>query len=141
MALAIIALIGVAAILLMAGGSIMGKLSAQDIAGYASNAGFQGSDLVMAVAVALAESSGNPGAVGDLSITPGGSVGLWQINLKYHPEFAGWDLTDPQTNANAAYRVYTAAGDSFSPWSTYNNGIPSNLLAEASNGVSGIQAG
>ena len=55
------------------------------------------------MAVALAESSGNPAAVGDMNIpnvaAAGGSVGLWQINKAAHPEFAGQDLTDPQINA------------------------------------------
>ena len=119
-------------------GALMGNLDAEQIAGYAQNAGFTGSDLTMAVAVALAESSGNPGATGDLSITPGGSVGLWQINLHYHPEFTGWNLTDPQTNANAAFSVYTKAGG-FSPWSTYSNGMASNHLADASTGVTAMQ--
>jgi hypothetical protein len=141
MALVIIAIVGVAAILLMAGGGILGsRLSASEIAGYAQNAGFSGSDLTMAVAVALAESSGNPAAHGDLAITPGGSVGLWQINLKYHPEFNGQDLTDPQTNANAAYAIYHKAGNRFTDWSTYNDGISGNLLAQAGQGVTDMQS-
>jgi hypothetical protein len=122
------------------GGALGGNLGADQIAGYASNAGFQGSDLVMSVAVALAESGGNPAAVGDINITPGGSVGLWQINLKAHPEYAGIDLTSPQNNADAAYRVYRNAGSNFSPWSAYNNGSTSNFLAQASAGVSMWQA-
>lgn len=109
----------------------MGKLSASQIAQYAANAGFTGNDLATAVSIALAESGGNPKAVGDLGITPGGSVGLWQINLKYHPEFAGEDLTDPQTNANAAYSVYAAAGFSFHPWSTFKSGANVAYLADA----------
>lgn len=123
-------------------GSLMGNLSAQDIAGYASNAGWNGSDLTMAVAIALAESSGRPGAVGDVPI--GGSVGLWQIYTKMHPEFAGQDLTDPQTNANAAYQIYQRAGG-FTPWTTYNNiakGITPNAsqyFDEASVGVTAMQ--
>lgn len=136
---AIFVVVGVAVVMLAGGNFGMGNLSASDIAGYAQNAGFSGSDLTMAVAVALAESSGNPGVVGDLSITPGGSVGLWQINLKYHPEFAGQDLTDPQINANAAYSIYRAAGNSFSPWSTYKNGISADLLSQASDGVTQMQ--
>lgn len=98
-------------------------MTISDIATVAENAGFQGEDLITAVAVALAESSGNPDALGDIGIGQG-SFGLWQINSKYHPEF-GPDFTtlyDPQTNANAAYQVYTAAGNSFSPWSTFKNG-------------------
>lgn len=100
----------------------IGKLSPSDIWQYASNAGFEGEDLQIAVAVALAESSGNPNALGDLNITPGGSVGLWQVNLKYHPEYTTDQLRDPQQNANAAFAIYQAAGDSFTPWSTFKNG-------------------
>jgi hypothetical protein len=134
-AVGIIAVIAViaAAVLLMGAGFM--KLSASDIAGYAQNAGFSGPDLQVAVAVALAESGGDPGAHGDLGITPGGSVGLWQINLKYHPEFNGQDLTDPQTNANAAYSVYQAAGNTFEPWSTYKTGVYSSYIVQAQEGV------
>jgi Lysozyme like domain len=135
--LAIAIVIGLAVVLLAGGGSdILGtNLTATQIMGYAQNAGFQGDDLITAIAVALAESSGNPNANGDLTITPGGSVGLWQINLKAHPEFAGEDLTDPQTNANAAYSVYQAAGNSFSPWSTYSSGAYEAYMVQANNAV------
>lgn len=142
----VIAVVGLAAVALAGGGlggglsSIMGKLTPDQIATVAQNAGFSGSDLTMSVAVALAESGGDPNAVGDLNLTPGGSIGLWQINLKAHPDLAQWNLTDPQTNANAAYRVYTAAGNSFYPWSTYKAGISASLLSEASAGVTTMQA-
>jgi Lysozyme like domain len=101
----------------------MGNLSASDIATYAANAGFSGSDLITAVSVALAESSGNPRALGDVGIGQG-SIGLWQINSYYHPEF-GPDFTilyDPQTNANAAYSIYSVSGHTFKPWSAFNSG-------------------
>ena len=137
-AILIIVVVGFAAIMFAGRGTAL-TLSAQDIAGYAQNAGFSGSDLVMAVAVALAESSGVSAAIGDLQITPGGSVGLWQINLKYHPEFAGQDLTDPQTNANAAYSVYQAAGDRFTPWSTYPDAASTHIAA-ATDGVNAMLA-
>jgi hypothetical protein len=104
------------------GGALSGKLSSAQIRTYATNAGFQGSDLDTAVAVALAESSGNPAAVGDLNVTPGGSIGLWQVNLAAHPEYTAAQLKDPQTNANAAFAIYQAAGNSFSPWTTFNTG-------------------
>lgn len=93
------------------------NLSAAQIQAYAAAAGFSGADMATAVAVALAESSGNPGAIGDA----GNSFGLWQINLPNHPEFAGADLTDPQTNANAAFQVYSAARG-FRPWTTFKTG-------------------
>lgn len=111
------------------------KLSAAQIAQYAQGAGFSGDDLVVATAVALAESSGNTGVVGDLALTPGGSVGLWQINLRWHPEYTAEELTDPATNAAAAFKIYTAAGNSFTPWSTYKNGAYGNHLNEASDAV------
>jgi hypothetical protein len=100
----------------------IGKLTGQEIMQLAADAGFDGADLSTAVAVALAESSGNPNALGDLNITPGGSVGLWQVNLKYHPEYTETELLDPQTNANAAFAIYQAAGNSFTPWSTFKSG-------------------
>lgn len=112
-----------------------GRLSPVAIAQLASNAGFSGKDLVTAVAIALAESGGNPGVVGDLNITPGGSVGLWQINLRWHPEYTAAMLTDPQTNADAAYAVYRAAGDSFRPWSTFKSGAFTANLDAAQSGA------
>lgn len=103
----------------------MSVLSMSDIGTYAQNAGFAGDDLVTAVAVALAESGGNPNALGDTNIGSGtGSFGLWQINADAHPEYGPnfSQLYDPQTNANAAYAIYSAAGDSFSSWTTFKTG-------------------
>ena len=102
------------------------NLSAGQIAQYAAAAGFSGADLVTAVAIALAESGGNPQAYNPETAAGApqgqGSFGLWQIYLAEHPEFAGEDLTDPQTNANAAYSIYAIAGNNFHPWSTYTSG-------------------
>jgi Lysozyme like domain len=97
-------------------------LTREQIAAFAAAAGFTAPDLAIAVAIALAESSGNINALGDTELTPGGSVGLWQINLRWHPEYTAEMLADPQTNANAAFAIYTAAGHSFIPWSTYKSG-------------------
>jgi hypothetical protein len=106
-----------------------------DIGMYAANAGFVGGDLQVAVAVALAESSGYADVVGDLLVTPGGSVGLWQINLKAHPQYTRAQLMDPQTNANAAFSIYQAAGNEFTPWSTYGNGAYANYIVQAQQAV------
>lgn len=115
---------GAAALLAWGLGKGVGTVS--NIAGYARNAGFTGVDLITATAIALAESSGDPNAYNPevAAGTPDGqgSYGLWQIYLKAHPEFAGENLYDPQTNANAAYQVYKNAGYKFTPWSTYKNG-------------------
>jgi Lysozyme like domain len=93
------------------------KLSFSQIQMYAAAAGFSGADLATAAAVAIAESSGDPNVD-----NPEGSYGLWQIYLPLHPEFTGWDLHDPQTNANAAFQVYSAAGGTFKPWTTFKTG-------------------
>lgn len=90
------------------------KLSAAQIAQYAANAGFSGQDIATATAIALAESSGNPGAVGD----NGTSIGLWQIHYTVHPEFDSNSLKDPQYNANAAFSIFSRRG-SFADWSTF----------------------
>lgn len=96
------------------------------LANLAAQAGFPSSQIPFAVAVAMAESSGNPNAYNPETAAGNpagqGSFGLWQINLAAHPEFAGLNLFDPQTNANAAYHLWQAAGGSFTPWTTYKSG-------------------
>lgn len=126
-------------------------LSPAQIAQYAAAAGFTGKDLITAVDIALAESGGNPGAYNPETAAAGGtpqgqgSYGLWQIYLKMHPEFAGENLADPQTNANAAYSIYAIAGG-FTPWSTYTSGeygmyeSPAVLAAVAAYGAAPAQA-
>jgi len=103
-------------------------VNAQDIQAVAANAGFSGADLATAVAIALAETlpPGNEHSYNPETNAPGGtpagqgSYGLWQIYLKEHPEFAGVNLMDPQTNANAAYQLYAQHG--FAPWATFLSG-------------------
>jgi hypothetical protein len=115
------------------------KLTASEISLLAYNAGFSGDDLITAVAIALAESGGQTGAYNPeiTANTPlgQGSVGLWQIYQKAHPEFTGMDLHDPQVNANAAYSVYRQAGFSFHPWSTFKNNAYLTYLNDASGAV------
>lgn len=112
-----------------------GKLSAAEIAVFARNAGFQGNDLTTAVAIALAESGGNPSSKGDkttgaknyggknLPVGTPTSYGLWQIHWTVHPEVLnGADpsiLLDPQENACAAFTVFKEQG--FNAWSTFGN--------------------
>jgi hypothetical protein len=97
-------------------------ISAASIAAFALAAGFTDGDLSIAVAIALAESGGDPNAKGDQALAPanGPSYGLWQINIgsKAHPEYASKNLFDPATNAGAAFAIYSAASG-FHPWSTF----------------------
>ena len=109
--------------------------AAAQLAQLAANAGFSGPDLATAVAIALAESSGNPAKYNAETAAKGGtppgqgSYGLWQIYLKMHPEFAGVNLLDPQTNANAAYSIYSRRGG-FSDWATYIDGTYMQYLPQ-----------
>jgi Lysozyme like domain len=103
---------------------IVNKLSASDIAVYAANAGFMGDDLVTAIAIALAESGGDPQVEGD----SGTSYGLWQIHWTVHPEFDKASLKDPQYNANAAFSLYQKRGGLFGDWSTYTGWTPNGYV-------------
>lgn len=143
MALALLLLVGVGFLLYQYGFKSPGGgggMSGQSIATYAQNAGFSGVDLVTAVAIAFAESGGDPNAYNPETAAGApqgqGSYGLWQIYLAAHPEFQGQNLYDPQTNANAAYSIYSAAGSSFSPWSTFGSGAYTNFVSQANNQVS-----
>ena len=89
----------------------------------AQNAGFVGQDANIAAAIAIAESSGNPKAIGD----NGTSYGLWQIHYTVHPEFDPQSLFDPAYNASAAFQIYSIRGG-FQDWSTYNTGTYEKYL-------------
>jgi hypothetical protein len=111
-------------------------LTPQQIAQYAYNAGFRGAALNQAVAIALAESGGridayNPELAAGTK-TGSGSRGLWQIYGTAHPEFNNSGAFDPQVNANAAFKVFREAGNSFRPWSTFNQGLAAPRVDYAS---------
>ena len=88
----------------------------------------------VAAAIALAESSGNPNAINptDNNGTQT-SWGLWQISNGTHAEVSpNW--ADPLTNARLAVAKWRGAGNSFSPWGTYDSGayrryLPSSYVA------------
>jgi hypothetical protein len=108
------------------------RLSFDALVSLAQDAGF-GDNSQTAAAIAMAESRGNPDAYNpEPQDVPGrynragaddglGSVGLWQIYLAAHPEYQGQDLTDPATNAQAAYAVFVGA-KGFHAWSTFKDG-------------------
>lgn len=106
----------------------MGTLSRTEIASLASGAGWVGNDVNIAVAVALAESSGNPHDHN--SKPPDDSYGLWQINMlgsmgparrKQFNLKSNSDLFDPATNARVAHGIWAEHG--WQPWTTYTHGI------------------
>lgn len=102
----------------------------------AYSAGFRGQDLVMAVAIAGAESSYRPTVRNSL-----GASGLWQILQSAHPElFARYDWGDPVENAVMARSVWVAARRSWTPWTTFTGGAYRSHLAEAQEAVATVVA-
>jgi peptidoglycan hydrolase CwlO-like protein len=108
-------------------------LTPEQIAFVAQKAGFTGQNLIIAVAVALAESGGDAYAEGDVAI--GGSFGLWQVFCMAHPDLippsnpdsVAW--YDPYQNAQFAYQI--SGGSNWYPWSTYKHGTYQSFMDEA----------
>jgi hypothetical protein len=94
-------------------------LTAAQIAGVAQQAGFSGNNVTIAVAVALAESGGNPAAT---HYNSNGSTdyGLWQINSVHASLLSGGTWSDPLSNAKMAYSVWQGSG--WQAWTTYKTG-------------------
>lgn len=88
-------------------------------------------------AIALAESGGDASKTNTAATEgPGGSWGLWQIDVTYHPQFNSTELLDANYNAQAAVSVYNSQG--FTAWSAYKNGSFARYMNAAP--VSGIGA-
>lgn len=111
------------------------------IAEHAARAGWRDRNLPIAIAVAMAESGGNPNAHN----TRGGADarGVWQVNVAHdaHPEYASVNLYDPQANANAAFKIWQAGG--WGPWQAHGNNsyllfMPAALVAIEAAGVKAI---
>jgi hypothetical protein len=98
--------------------------------------------ILVAVAVCLAESGGNPNATGQNGPTPGcpnGSKdrGLWQINDCYHPEVSNACAYQVQCNADAAWNISSRGGD-WEPWSTYTSGAWKSDIGTARRAITGF---
>ena len=128
----------------------MADLSYQQLAQYAYNAGFRGDSLSTATAIAMAESSGDPTRLGDVSLenaTYGPSVGLWQIrsvnpgygNATEQVQRNAQTNLDPATNAQDAYAI-AKQGTDFQPWSTYTSGAYEKYLPQAQTAAQGVMA-
>lgn len=109
------------------GGATVDGTGAQLAARAATAAGFRGEDLVMAVAIAGAESSYVPNVRNSI-----GASGLWQILQPAHQDlFARYDWRDPAQNALMAHSVWTTADRSWTPWTTFTGGAYRSHLPEA----------
>ena len=91
------------------------------IANAMAQAGWPNKAIPLGVAVALAESGGNPNATNH---NRNGSTdyGLFQINSIHKSILASGTWSNPVDNAKMALRVYREAGNSWRPWVAYKSG-------------------
>ena len=117
-----------------------GKLTADQIAQVARQAGIPEDKIPTMVAIALAESGGDSEAHNPKY--PDNSYGLWQVNMLDEPGYmlgeerrekyglsSNEELKDPLTNARAAYDILKSQG--LGAWSVYTSGAYKTHLAEA----------
>jgi hypothetical protein len=118
----------------------MAAYTYSQLEGFWTGAGGSSATAGIAAAIAMAESSGeNVIQQGQPYATTG--WGLWQITPGDSEPSIGTDnaLLNPQTNAKAAVAKWKAAGESFSPWTTFTSGkylsfLQGNVPASASGG-------
>jgi len=117
--------VGLALVAVLSGSATATACPGSTVAYVAAAAGFTGDDLPIAVAVAQAESGGDPSAT-HLNGNGTTDFGLWQINSVHVAILALGDWRDPTTNARMAYAVWQESG--WRAWSTYNSGAHRRYL-------------
>ena len=114
----------------------------------AFNQGFNDRDAVKLLAIALAESSGDPEAHNDDASTGDDSYGLWQINMlgDMGPErraalglISNDQLNDPTINAMAMRYIFKQQG--FNAWSVYKSGKYREFLPDAQRALVALRRG
>lgn len=107
------------------------KIPDNVIAALAQKAGWRGNDLVIATAVAIAESQGDSDAT-----NPSTATGLWQVRYSAHPDIltrlgitSQNQLTNVLKNSAAAYQVWKQQG--WNAWTTYSQGTYKQYLPRA----------
>jgi hypothetical protein len=124
----------------------MPKLSDQQIALLAYRAGARNKpgaqDLTLAVAIALAESDGDPSVTHKNSDSRGTTdLGLWQINNYWHRDLlAKYNWSDPQANANMMWIIKTQRGG-WGQWSTFNSGRFFQYMPRAIDAAAAVMGG
>jgi hypothetical protein len=81
----------------------------------------------VAAAIAMAESSGDPKAVGLNRRPRSRDRGLFQINDRWHPEVSDRCAFDARCNAEAAHDI-SRGGRDWGQWSTWHNGAYKEFL-------------
>jgi hypothetical protein len=124
-------------------GGSSSTISMQAALSYAMGAGLScNNDLVIAGAIAAAESSLEPGVSSTNPPTsgcPSGSIdrGLWQVNSCYHPSVSATCAFNPACNAMAMASI-SSDGTNWSPWSTYTSGAYMAYMGEAMTAYSSV---
>jgi len=112
----------------------MTQLSPADVGMVVKDAGFSGSSAQQMTAIALAESGGRTDAVSKT-----GDYGLFQINLASHPDVTQACALDPVCAASKAFAI-SKQGTDFGPWTTFQQGVYQQFMAQASQGLSALLA-
>lgn len=99
----------------------MPRLSDREIAGAVRDAGFPRSSWTVAVAVALAESGGNPDAYNGNNSDGSSDYGLFQINSVHAELLNTHNWRDPVDNARMALEI-SGRGTNWKPWVAYTTG-------------------
>lgn len=108
------------------------------VAQAAKVAGFTGSDLVTAIAVAKAESGWRASVVSPTNADGTKDCGLWQINSIHKDLLRKNSCSDPKANARMARQVWKNAKGSWSPWYTFKDGKHRPFMAEARTLAAGV---
>lgn len=106
-------------------------------------AGLNSASAIIAVAVALAESSGDDTALGDVSLqnnTWGPSVGVWQIRTLKQQTGTGGDRDIAALQGNIGRQAQAMAnisnaGTNWTPWTTYTRGTYQKFMGQAQTAV------
>jgi Lysozyme like domain len=109
------------------------------VAQAAHDAGFTGNDLVIAIAVAKAESGWRPSVVSPRNPDGTKDCGLWQINSIHKDLLRKNSCFDPKANARMARVVWRNANGSWSSWATYQHSKHLQFISEARTLAAGVQ--
>lgn len=124
------------------------RYTATEIYKLSRAAGLSVADSVIAVAVGLAESSGDDTALGDVDLQTaqwGPSVGIWQIRTLTAETGTGSFRDINALKGNPAFQAKAMAsisqqGANWSPWTVYNKGIYERYLGQARNAATATGA-
>jgi hypothetical protein len=89
--------------------------------------------MVVALSIAMAESSCNGSATND-NTNGSEDRGLWQINNAAWPNVSNTCAFQVQCNADAAWNI-SDKGTDWEPWSTYDSGVWENYVGDAKSAI------